>query len=56
MESDNILSIQKENSLKKSICARGNYHPNFLVHKVNRFCIEKYDSLIGDHKKVEDGL
>ena len=51
MEPNNILSIPKENSLNKSTYAKGNYHPNFLVHKAKRFRIEKYDSLIGDHIK-----
>jgi SHAQKYF class myb-like DNA-binding protein len=51
MEPDNILSIPKENSMNKSINTKGNYHPNFLVHKPKRFRIEKFDCLIGGNIK-----
>ena len=53
MEPDNVLSIPKENTMNESICHKGNYHPNFLTKKVNRFRIEKLDSLIGEHSSNE---
>ena len=39
--------------MNESICHKGNYHPNFLTKKENRFRIEKFDSLIGEHSSNE---